>query len=98
MPIKYGKNSNFKGKKGRSGRWIKYNEETKHQAIKKAWEITLNEMDRSSALPIALKDMTEKTDVTSDGKELKGLTNEQRSQIAKRLLGGGLTDVESGQG
>ncbi len=59
---------NFKGKKGRSGRMTKYNEESKHEAIKKAWAKVNLELDNNPvdkvALPIALRDMTEKTENT----------------------------------
>lgn len=68
---------NFKGKKGRSGRKSAREEGAKNRAIQRAWEKVFAEIDlfktTEIALPLALKDMVAKTDVTSDGKELNAV-------------------------
>ena len=63
MPLKYGKDSNFKGKKGRSGRYTKYNEETKNKVIKDSWTMTGQNLNPERALPIVLKDMVDKKEI-----------------------------------
>ena len=81
----------FHGKKGRSGRKGFPVELAKIETIKKSWNILNNhlaEMDNVNvALPIALKDMGDKVDLTSKNKELKYLTDAQREAIAKRIFG-----------
>ena len=68
MP-RYG-DKTFHGKKGRSGRKIFPVEQAKISAIKKAWNIVDGNLDDinsiNTALPIALKDMTDKKSVSGD--------------------------------
>ena len=58
---------NFHGKKGRSGRKIFPIEQARIRVIKKSWNILDTHLEKISnvnvALPIALKDMTEKSNV-----------------------------------
>lgn len=58
---------NFHGKKGRSGRKNFPTEQAKINVIKNSWRILDERLDKVNdldiALPIALKDMTEKSDV-----------------------------------
>jgi len=92
MPIKYGKDSNFKGKKNRSGRKNFPIEQARIRVIKKSWNILDNHLKENKnvnvALPIALKDMTEKKDVTSGGKPINinfdsAFKNDSPSQTAR---------------
>ena len=59
MPI-CGKDSNFKGKKERSGRYSVADEALKNRVKHKAWTKTEAEMDKNGAIQIVLKDMTVK--------------------------------------
>lgn len=67
------------GKKGRSGRKSALVEGHKYEAIKRAWAKVYAELESKDvtavALPLALRDMTVKADVTSDGKPVPLLAN-----------------------
>jgi phosphopantetheinyl transferase (holo-ACP synthase) len=62
--------ANFHGKKGRSGRKSTMEEYAKKEAIIKAWNKVNKELDASPvdkiALPLCLRDMTEKKDISGD--------------------------------
>lgn len=66
-------NPNLHGNKN-SGRKSTREEFAKNQAIKKAWEKVNNELDDKGvekvALPIALKDMRDKSDITTGGQSI----------------------------
>lgn len=69
MPI-CGKDSNFKGKKNRSGRYSVADEALKNRVKHKAWLKTEEEMDKNIAGQIVLKDMTVKADIMSGGQRI----------------------------
>ena len=64
------------GKKGRSGRKSAPEEFAKKEAIIKAWNKINKEIDdkdvKEVALPIALRTMTDKQDITSGGEPIEG--------------------------
>jgi len=77
------------GKKGRSGRKSAPVEFSKAQAIIKAWEKILANIDNADvkdiALPIALKTLTNKHDLTSGGEIIDIYSKEQIDNIARRI-------------
>lgn len=79
------------GKKGRSGRKSAPVEFAKAQAIIKAWEKILTNIDdadvKDIALPIALKTLTNKHDLTFGGEAISIYSPEQIDKIAKRRIG-----------
>lgn len=78
------------GKKGRSGRKPVAVEFAKTQVITKAWEKILANIDDSDvkdiALPIVLKTLTNKHDLTSGEKIIDIYSKEQIEFIARRAL------------
>ena len=70
-------NPNLKGKKGRSGRKSARVEGAKNLTIQRAWEKLREEIDSKDvtqiALPVALKDMAQKTDLTTLGEKITGI-------------------------
>jgi len=60
MPTKYGKDSNFKGKKGKSGRKCFRDEQLRIEVIEDAWKKKKKRMNDNEATQIVLKDMGEK--------------------------------------
>lgn len=78
------------GKKGRSGRKPVAVEFAKAQTITKAWEKVLANIDEADvkdiALPIALKTLTNKHDLTSGREKIDIYSKEQIEFIARRAL------------
>lgn len=79
------------GKKGRSGRKSANYEFAKRMAIEKAWAKVEKDIEKEEtvkiALPIALKDMTVKTDLTTQGESLNIYAEHQIENIARRAIG-----------
>jgi len=78
------------GKKGRSGRKSAPVEFAKAQAIIKAWNKVNNELEscdvKDIALPIVLKTMTGRYDLTSGGEIIGIYSAEQIDNIARRRI------------
>jgi len=100
MPKGIKPSPNFHGKKGRSGRKSFPIEVAKIETIKKSWNILndhLEEIDNVNvALPIALKDMREKMDLTTKGKSLN-YDEGQRRKIAERIIARNQPDGGGGE-
>lgn len=68
---------NFVGKKGRSGRKSALVEGHKYEAIKRAWAKVYAELESKDvtavALPLALRDMTLKSDITTQGEKIDAI-------------------------
>jgi hypothetical protein len=60
------------GKKGRSGRKSKRDEELRTRVLEKAWIKKDKKMTDQDATQIVLKDMTVKSDIMSGGKKISG--------------------------
>ena len=76
--------ANFKGKKGRSGRYSVADEALKNRVKHKAWSKTEAEMDKNGAIQIVLKDMTVKADIMSGGKRIGGIDLEEFIKYANK--------------
>jgi CO dehydrogenase nickel-insertion accessory protein CooC1 len=76
------------GKKGRSGRKSIAVEFNKFKTIEKAWQKVDSEVDKNLnvATQIVLKDMTVKTDITTNGESLNIYAEQQIENIARRAI------------